>query len=217
MIPALINDRWELELPDHRAEFHAERPWWEAPRLSDMFDRLSDTDTLIDVGSEEGDLTALYASWGPDVHYIDPSSYWRQQTLDTFAANDLVPGIGFTGFAADYTDLDPTGSQEGDGFAHLNERDDIPRVTLNYFATWLSKPPTALMIDVEGAEVAVLLGAQKLLAEDRPTVWVSVHPEFMKQRYNQNPHYLFGLMDNLGYDRTFLDDHHEVDYRFDPR
>jgi FkbM family methyltransferase len=214
---AKINDRWELELPEHRAEFHIERPWWEAPRLSDMFERLGDKDTLIDVGSEEGDLTALYASWGPRVHYIDPSEYWRQQTIDIFKANNLARGISFIGFAADYTDLTPTGSQEADGFAHLNERSDIPRVTLDYFATWLPKAVTALMIDVEGSELSVLRGALGILDDHRPTVWVSVHPDFMKDRYGHIHAELLQLMELLRYDATYLDDHHEVDYRFDPR
>jgi FkbM family methyltransferase len=44
--------------------------------------------------------------------------------------------------------------------------------------------PTLLKIDVEGAELLVLQGAEQLVAERRPTLLVSVHPNQIRQ-FNQ--------------------------------
>jgi FkbM family methyltransferase len=72
------------------------------------------------------------------------------------------------------------------------------------------KPPTAITIDVEGSEWAVLTGAEKVLREYKPKIWLSGHPEFMIMYWNK---YLWDLrywLMELGYKETLLDYQHEV-------
>lgn len=54
----------------------------------------------------------------------------------------------------------------------------VPVLTLDAVAEKLGCKPNVLKIDVEGAEVAVLQGAQVILSEDKPAIFLSVHSWF---------------------------------------
>lgn len=220
MRAARINGRWPLFLPQHRIEFHEGRPWWEAARLSDMYHALSDLITddpngygrqprLIDVGSEEGDLSALYASWGCEVSVIDPSRPWIQQTLDIFEANRLVSPMTFTGFAADHTDLE-LGWANDKGFARLEERPDIARIKLDDWLKFIDFPD-AVTMDVEGAEDVVLAGATNLLAQGC-VWWISIHGDV--DPHASMPSAIHETMRGYGYKDQWLGHQHEWFYRF---
>lgn len=75
---------WPVILPDYRVEHCARQPNWEEGRLRSMHAHLKPGMVLYDVGSEHGDLSALYASWlrgctdqacpcqdGDACHYVD--------------------------------------------------------------------------------------------------------------------------------------------------
>lgn len=206
MIRAHINDRWELFLPEHRAEFHASRPWWEAARLNDMAAYISNGTRLLDVGSEEGDLTALYASWGARVTFIDPSLAWINQTRHIFKANGFRDNGWFCGLAASATDFSkPMGKDPR--FHTLEE--DIRRVSIDdaFDIEW-----DAITMDVEGAELEVLQGAKRTLLETSPTVWVSIHGDV--DVHAKTPSKVHELMRSLGYWDQFLAYDHEFHYRF---
>lgn len=62
MVEVLVCDRWPLLVPEHRA-LRPEWPWWEWPRMASMRANLRTGDVLWDVGTEEGDQSAIYAQW----------------------------------------------------------------------------------------------------------------------------------------------------------
>jgi FkbM family methyltransferase len=71
-------------------------------------------------------------------------------------------------------------------------------------------PPTAISLDVEGSEGRVLRGAEAVLRQFKPKIWLSGHPEFMMQQWNE---YLYDLrfwLWGLGYKETLLDYQHEA-------
>ena len=215
MRQAKINDKWELKLPDHRADFHEARPSWEAPRLADMYDRLESGQILFDIGAEQGDLTALYASWGLEMTIVEPQPAYWPFIRETFEANNLTWLDIHIGFASDRR-IDrpaPEIPEEGIadfGFMVMTQHECPERRIDDMLYT-----PDALMIDVEGAELRVLKGARETLETHHPTVWVSVHPAFMRDEYGDNAVDLLVFMRELGYTATFLDDDHEEDWRFD--
>lgn len=208
MRPTLINGRWPIILPDHRADFHEERPWWEAARLADMYAHLHDSgQALVDVGSEEGDLTALYASWGVWVYFIDPSAPWVEQTHDTFEANNLEPYGSHSGFADHETR--PGHVIETPRFGVLEVESSVDRVSIDDLELMRVD---ALSIDVEGSELRVLRGAERTLAEQSPIVWVSIHePCDFDAR---TPSKVHEYMRTLGYKDQFLAYDHEWHVRF---
>ena len=234
MIETWINDRWPLLLPEHRA-VRPEWPWWEAARLASMYHELVMTDetrswnddannqfyvsptgpreVIYDIGAEEGDLPALWSSWGCDVVLFEPNDRVWPNIKAIWEANDLRPPLasisGFAGpenrflteghavgIAAEEQEwpISAYGEIIGDhGFCNLSERPDIMSVMIDTVAE-LTKPPTAITIDVEGAEHEVLMGAQRVLAEHKPKVWVSIHREFAQRMYD-HPDVLEAIQD----------------------
>lgn len=55
----------------------------------------------------------------------------------------------------------------------------IPTITLDTFCSEVGLRPNLVKIDVEGAELLVLRGAEKLLSESRPIVILAVHPHWL--------------------------------------
>lgn len=235
MVRTMINKRWELILPEHRAARGEVWDWWEAERMASMREHLGPGDVVYDIGAEEGDMPGLWASWGCDVALFEPNPRVWPNIRAIWEANDFPQPLGcFVGFAGD-TDRDadrqlagtgwhfgewPTaayGPLIGDhGFLNLCERPDVPVITLNTASTIID-PPTALTIDVEGAELAVMMGAVAVvLTQHRPKVWLSIHPTFMGEMYGTNPSQIHTLMADLGYEGTLLADDHEAHWFFDP-
>lgn len=234
-----INGRWPLLLPEHRAD-RPEWPWWEAARLASMWHELMQprirTPLVYDVGAEEGDLPALWALWGCDVFCIEPNERVWPNIKCVFEANDLTRKLrgAFVGFAADRDEPGVDGAvyvtrgawpacADGDvigdhGFLNLAERPDVQRATIDHLAR-LYGAPDAITIDVEGAELHVLRGADRVLKINRPLVWVSVHPEFMRDLYGIDDGLaeVRSFMHRHAYDERFLAIDHEHHWLFTPR
>lgn len=219
MKPTLVNNKWTLLLPEHRAD----RPgwkFWEYERNAAMYAAVRPGDIIVDVGAEEGDLSALYASWAKTAPIlIEPSPKMWPWIRQTFEANNLEIGKEFVGFVGreniEGTPQDTNIETIPDpGFAHINENDGtIPQIKLDD----LVETCDIITMDVEGGEYDVLLGAKRLLTEERPIVFVSVHPEFLRERYNMTPDDLLVLMEHhYGYTGTYLGYDHEYHWVYKP-
>jgi hypothetical protein len=90
MVDTGINGRWTLKLPDYRAERPEWATGWERERLDAMHDLIEPGDTVLDVGAEEGDLSALYALWGADVVLVEPNPLAWPNIRAIFEANGLA-------------------------------------------------------------------------------------------------------------------------------
>jgi FkbM family methyltransferase len=230
-----INGRWSLMLPEHRAA-RPEWGWWEAIRLGHMNAMIKPDDVIYDIGAEEGDLSALFASWVPDggVVLFEPNpKVWPCIKL-CFEANQLQPLGWFAGFASDTTYLPAKSNVEdadiqgwplcahgpiipGHGFRHIAEHREVtPSISLDDFMIKSGVIPTVLTMDVEGGELHVLKGAKTILTDVRPQVWISVHLDFMWDLYGETVEELYELMDSYGYDRRFLCTDHESHNYFSP-
>lgn len=228
MIDTTINGRWTLTLPEHRA---ARPEWvtgWEVERINSMHEHLGQGGhTVYDIGAEEGDLPALWASWGNGVALFEPNDRVWPNPKAIFDANGLKPLATFSGFAADHDGeawrknlnvggwpASAGGPLIGDhGFCNLCERPDIERVTIDSVGCVID-PPTAITIDVEGAELRVLIGAHGTLMQHRPLVWVSIHPQFMDDTHGDHPDDLHGYMRSCGYRGEHLATDHEEHWFF---
>jgi FkbM family methyltransferase len=69
---------------------------------------------------------------------------------------------------------------------------EVETVTLNDFCRETGKPPQVIKVDVEGAELLVLRGAEALLRDCRPTLIIAVHPTWMPE--GQTAEELFSLL-----------------------
>lgn len=229
MVQTEINGRWSLFLPEHRAARPEWETGWERERLDSMHEHLTALEghmfdypseypdrhrpVIIDVGVEEGDLTALFSKWGCDVVMVEPNPRVWPNVRAIWKANGLRPPLAlWVGFAgdqsssaddglewqrehvwrpADWSDLTGPwpmcayGEVIGDhAFLHLAQHPHVPCLTLDQLAANVPRVD-AITMDVEGSELRVLRGAEGILRRDRPLVWVSVHTDqqWMDENY----------------------------------
>jgi FkbM family methyltransferase len=235
-------DGFLLKLPKWRADFYDARPdGWEAPRIASMAKMVKPGMTVIDVGAECGDFTALYKSWvggRGTVAIVEPQvAYWPliRQIWEANFTDD--PGPCFVGFASDNGDppsveaavanpitLDCWPDVAGGagipelGFCHLAQQTDtIAQTMLDDLAILGRLQVDAIVIDVEGAELRVLRGAEGILRVHRPNVWVSLHPPTMLDWYDCTPEDIDAFMDDCGYDSTYLGETTEIFQLYTPK
>ena len=116
-----INGRWPLLLPPHRAA-RPEWPHWEAARLADMHDRIQPGWLIADIGAEEGDLPALWATWGARVYLVEPNPRVWPNIRYIWEANRLPEPAGWwVGFASDRTVRRPPNAPADDRYAWVGD------------------------------------------------------------------------------------------------
>lgn len=241
MIPTRINGRWELLLPEHRAvrpQWDIANGGWERERLDAMYSVIKPGDVVFDIGSEEGDFPALFASWGANVVMFEPNPLVFPNIRAIWEANNLPRPLGvFAGFACNQTNLQPYelepifqqtdrdgwpacayGAVIGDhGFRNVSERfHDTPQIRIDDYCPLAGVYPAVLTLDVEGAELEVLKGAEQALRVTRPTVFVSIHPDFIRDMYGNNDADVHAFMTDCGYKGEHLATDHEQHWKYTP-
>lgn len=212
-----------LWVPPHRAR---REPWHEAQRLTCMKTFMAkDPGLVIDVGAEEGDFAVLYMRWGCEVFLVEanPKAWpWIDALIEENRMESKVEGFyrGFVGShpsgGSNYPeDLDLLDVAHGQ--AHLWEEKDPPVTTIDNLAQSFSVPPKYITVDVEGAEMLVLRGAEITLIEGRPIVFCSIHAEFSRQLYGTTDGDLFLFMGAMGYRATHICTDHEAHWLFTPK
>jgi FkbM family methyltransferase len=177
------------------------------------------------VGAEEGEFAALCQMWGAEVVVFEPNpKVWSHFPL-LWSANNLdLPMVCIPGFASDkinnlsriyYNEWPPEVNnviEAAHGFKELYlEGESYGQITIDSCVYDHGiKPPTAISLDVEGSEWRVLGGAEKVLREHKPKIWLSGHPEFMLQQWNESLYNLRQWIKGLGYTEIILDYQHEV-------
>lgn len=202
-------------------------------------------DVVYDVGAEEGDFPALFALWGADVVLIEPNPKVWPNIRAIFEANELVDHVSgiWCGFAGDEyrpngdwvaehvgahrderdNDLWPLCSRgpviSDHGFLVLPERPDVPVITLDTLRSSYGAPQH-ITIDVEGAELTVLRGADKILRTYRPYVFVSVHIDmpWIDEKYpGDTGEKLNEYMAERDYEGVYLTTDHEQHWIYVPK
>ena len=236
MTPELvyINGLWPVWMPPHRAA-RPEWPWWEKERLAAMHQTISEGMMVWDIGAEEGDLPALYATWGADLCLVEPNPRVWPNIRYIFNNNLLDLPRWFIGLCSDTINLEPdrldfetVTARDGwptlahdevigdHGFRHIADgQPTTPTTTIDALRVGWPKPDVITM-DVEGGEFHVLRGAKRTLETDRPVVFVSIHPQFMKQMYGESDKALHAWMLGYGYEGTHLATDHEEHWCFRP-
>lgn len=211
---------------------------WEKERLDSMYRNLEEGDVIFDIGAEEGDLPALWATWGCEVVCFEPGARIWPNIKAVWEMNSLSPMAGyFMGFASDTTDLEPKhldkteqgdrdgwptaayGSiREGADFRHLAQQaDESKQITIDDYVAQTGITPTAITMDVEGSEFRVLKGAYNTLRDNPVKVWVSVHTDrpWVDEFYRGfDSSDVVNYMDRLGYKAEHLATDHEEHWRF---
>lgn len=225
-------------VPDSVADWDAPSHW-ERERLASMRTHLRKGMVLFDVGVEHGWMNILYGQMvGPqNMVLIEPTPKMWQDIALTWRANfgDVDPFACWAGLVGakrvakrtlfetgwpKWVDFHGPESPAGLDYRSLIEdrpEEQIEVTTIDVLAKALGHKVDALSIDVEGAEFEVLKGARKVLANDRPLVWCSVHPDMMQRDYGvERVEEMFDWVDALSYKRIYLGTDHEQHHAFFP-
>lgn len=224
----LINYKWELNLLPFRATLPI-WSFWEKERLAAMYTAIRPGDTIVDVGAEQGDMSALFLKWaGKDgrIVLIEPSPGFWPNIKATFEANNLVPYQAHQVLVSNAVESDwepePTlypAVAEGEvsdnvGFSHLTEKPDIPVITIDSLNL---DHIDVITMDIEGSEYEALQGAEHIIMRDKPALFISIHPAFMYNGHGHTSDDLIHMLDKWGYDNTFLGYDHESHHMFKAR
>jgi FkbM family methyltransferase len=232
MVSTLINGRWTLLLPEHRAarpEWDIANGGWEKERLDHMHSTIKPGDRVLYIGGEEGDLAALVQLWGAKVFIVEPNELVFPNVRVIWEANGLEPPegiyVGFCGRTAsgNYLDgLPPNddwpecayGPVIGDhGFKELRDPGERPVCVVDDLS--LAFVPDMITMDVEGAEWEVLQGAERTIDEHKPRIYLSLHPEFLIDQYGKYSYEVRRWLIDKGYKETLLDYQHEAHFVYE--
>jgi len=226
----LINGRWRIKLPKHRAEreqWNLNKGGWEVERLAAIREHVRPGDQFIYCGNEEGDMSGLIASWGACMILIEPNvNVWPNSKLIWDVNNLKKPGACFVGFSSDVTDLKGTEVSYQDfpecangevisnhGFCELHLQSDvIPQITLDYLCDNYIICPNHISIDVEGSAFKILKGAEKTLRYFMPNLYISFHPEIKFNYYGLYLNDVRKWVKDLGYHERLLSYNHEAQF-----
>ena len=150
--------------------------------------------TVLDIGANFGAHTLLFSRLAQEVFCFEPQRYVFDALMQTIKLNDLQNVVAICAAICDgkpvkYRDVDT--SQENNfgasSFVGVTEGEDMPTYTLE------GLPCHFLKIDVEGMEMDVLKGAEKMIREYCPIIYIE------NDRPDQSDA-LIAELESLGYD-----------------
>lgn len=228
----------EIELPEPLASWDV-FSYWERERYESMKVNLKKGDVLFDIGTEQGWLNIAYAKLvGPEnMVLIEPTKEFWPNIRAIWEKNGLAKPRGvFTGLLGSKAKQPGTKKQffgrnkwrewpeltngplidkNKYQYIHEHEKGTI-EIKLDDYVRYTQITPTALTMDVEGAELLVLKGTKRTLCKYKPKVWVSIHPDMGERDYGVKPGDVLEFMENLGYKSYFLGEDHERHFYFEP-
>lgn len=174
----------------------------------------SSTSCFLDVGAHFGLYSLAAASRGASCVAFEPTprsaDYLRENVrLNHFDRRIRLERVAISDTVGSTT-LWVAGSLSGNSFrrdAVASERPPravtVPTTTLDAYCTRHQLAPTLIKIDVEGAEIEVLLGMKDILTRFRPTVFLSLHPRQLRS-FGHSLEQVYGILDSLGLKYEFL-------------
>lgn len=204
--------------------------YWEREHITSVRDTLGAGDLLIEIGAEHGWMSCVFGHIvGPEnMVLIEPTAEFWPNIRATWGRNHQQPPRaawrGLFGASANTTSPVADGwPSESDGpmagaraYTYLHEHPETPTATLDLFVAKNGTAPKGITVDVEGAELEVMRGAEDTLTVYRPVVWLAVHPDLMRRDYGTDPVDLHRYMGGLGYRAEWLATDHEEHWVFRP-
>lgn len=165
---------WYAQTTQHHGGFY----------LTDGYARSGET--ILDCGAHAGEIAMLFSkATGPAGRVIAfdpfPQNYLQVEAQavlnDTPWLTSTRTGVGVRRDTV-MTELEV---QMTSGNKPINRAASAFPLAIEPLDDYLDARPSFLKLDVEGAEAGALVGAQRLLRECRPRIFIEVHPQFLPQ------------------------------------
>jgi FkbM family methyltransferase len=213
---------------------------YEPEHFGSVLEHMREGDTFIDIGAYDGTTSLIVADKvGPEnLVIVEPAEYnWPTIKLNWEKKyGSQMPLAAFPGFVASEDKPNsrfyigewppqcgnPMRTDDKLDFRwlhYVNEDEScaaLPRLTIDTIVNQLASTKLGITMDVEGSELQALLGAKHTLTRIRPLFWISVHPQFMQERFGQKAEDLYAFMDYYFYKRTLLKSDQEEHFLFEP-
>jgi FkbM family methyltransferase len=157
--------------------------YWELPNQKRFASRLKRGDVVYDIGAHVGLYTLLSSDRvGPagHVYAFEPfprnAEYLRQHIAINRLQNCTVVE-GAVSSCAGSLHFDPT---ELNAAGHLSDSGalEVQAVSIDEFSS-SARPPSAIKINAEGAEIDVLMGGRQTIVKFRPLIFLSTHSDVL--------------------------------------
>lgn len=235
-VERLVAGKYTVKMPRHLS-LHERWDVWEKDRFNSMESLLKKGDILYDIGAETGEMSAIYAQFVKPqfMVLVEPAPENWQTIKATWDANGLGRPLAtycgligtFTRFPEDHKPMEYL-----DGWpevAHTNQvwidrtyrylhehSHECSQKRVDDLVSFIGWRPQALTIDVEGAELPVLMSATHTMILCRPLIWVSVHPDLIEKNYNYKAQDLHDYMKGMNYVGELLSDSNEQHWLYVP-
>jgi FkbM family methyltransferase len=208
---------YKIKLPDWLAIWDVFADW-EREHLFSMAKELKKGDILFDIGAELGWQSVVFSRivGAENMVLVEPSTeMWGNIKAIWNKNNKVKPLSCYRGLFSDKTtnkkvllnNKFPRSKSEltvGLSYRNIFEHKKLPQIKLDDYVALTGIIPDAITIDVEGAELLVLKGAEQTLRNNKVKVWISIHPELMEKHYNSYDEEVHRFMKELGYKGEFL-------------
>jgi FkbM family methyltransferase len=183
---------------------------------------ITNGDVCYDVGGYRGFFAGVCALRGASaVHTFEPLPDNIRRIESLLEANASLPltlhrvAVGAEVGEAEFLVMPETsmGKLAGSSFQQEAKSSESVGVTMETLDHLLESrpipPPNLIKIDVEGAEAMVLRGAQRLLAQNRPRLFIEIHSHALGRECAE-------LLTRCGYGVTTLETGTAPDFRTEP-
>jgi FkbM family methyltransferase len=172
---------------------------YEARKIEAVRAVLKPGDTFYDIGAHAGVYTLAASSSvgdGGTIIAVEPDALNAQRFTRHMSLN-LIPSVRLIQAAASETAGEALFSRGSNGYE--NRLDATGNVRIRTIRLDDLKPsPSVIKIDVEGHEASVLRGATRILAVDRPIIFVATHSSGAGTECNQ-------ILESSGYAIEWLE------------
>ena len=222
--------KYEFTLPEPLASWDV-FDYWEKERIASMEKNLKKGDVLFDIGTESGWCNLAYAQIvGPEnMVLIEPTKeFWPNIKATWERNNNPKPKAFLSALLSDKISdslvLNNATEWPEESFGDLIDRnkyqyihdngENISEVTLDRWVNETGIVPDALTMDVEGAELLILRGAENTLRTHKPKLFISIHPDLGERDYGVKKEDTLKFLEELGYAGEYLATDHEEHYYF---
>jgi len=141
--------------------------------------------TIYDIGAQAGFYTLFFSRLVGDrgrIFAFEPCPYEARFLLDHVRMNKLANVRAILAAVDDQAGLVPMSTNRGMTQNRIHDDSDTALIVPSLNLDSLDLPaPDLIKMDVEGAESAVLKGAQRTLHEARPVVFVALHSKQQRE------------------------------------